>query len=222
MSTGNTYTRYGQGIMSDYIGPTLTQSSPAVFFFRDTLNTPAYGSSGVGSGDINTYLAQNNTSANDMFDYTGSDSNLRVYVSSVRNLVNNPQTPLNVPDGIKNGIMYQSPMEPEATQLDSGASSETLITFDPSIYGAIIVDYSIKRDTGFKKGQLHIITDGTSVDWYEDIVEVGTATNFSIDVVFTTVVEVQYTDDTSGADVNVGVFHYSYRAWNHSFIDYNA
>lgn len=224
MSTGNTYTVYGQGVMSDVSSgtPPLTQISPAVFFFRDTANTPAYGASGVGSGDINTYLAQNNISANDMFDYTETNSSLRVHVLSSRNLVSNPQTPVNVPEGITNGIMYQSPMEPEAIQLDSGASSEILISFDPLVYNAIIVDYSIKRDTGFKKGQLHIISDGISVDWYEDIVEVGAATNFSINVDFTTVIEVQYTDDTGGTDVNVGSFHYSYKAWDQSFTDYNV
>lgn len=224
-SINNTYTLYGQGIMSDAssVPGSPTQISPAVFFFRETANTPGYGPSGVGTGDINVYLAENNTSANDMFDYTGTDSILRVHASSLRNLVSNPQTPLNVPTGITSGIMYQSPMEPEAVQLASGGSAETVITFDAAVYNAIIVDYSIVRGTGFKKGQLHIVSNSSDVDWYENVVEVGAATNISIDVVYSAGdILVQFTDDTGGTDVNVGSMHYSYRAWDQSFTDYNA
>lgn len=222
VTSGNNYYRYG-GVWSGS-GPVpinRTPDSPGVYFFREPANFTGP------SGDINVYLAQNNSSVGDTFDYNGPQTDRRVFSPSIKNLVNNVQDAISSPGGLVTGIMHQTPMGPEGTTLSFSSTPDlpTGISFDPAEINSIVIDYSLVRADGMKKGEIHIITDSTNVDWYETIIEVGgTPVDISFDVQIDTgpTLVVKYTDDTGGTNTSNATLHWSARYWDHSFTDYGS
>ncbi|NJO64685.1 MAG: hypothetical protein HC836_43065 [Richelia sp. RM2_1_2] len=107
-----------------------------------------------------------------------------------------------------------SPLSPTSIGL-------TGIEFNTSDFNSIIIDYSISRGLGKKKGELHIVTDGVMYDWYENIIEIGSpSVDINFDVGFDgSNIVVYYTDD---ADTIEAQLHWSARSWNHSFNNYGS
>lgn len=214
MSAYNRYADYGQGVPVTPVTPT----APAVFFYADH-TASAY--------------TNENTSLGDTFDYTGTDlptdTALRVRNISSRNSIINNQDHQHFKNGVGLGESYINlPMEPVNNRIVAGQvdypTGIKLSTADPQRATDVIIDYSITRGNGKRKGQIHVLSDGLDIEWTESYSEFGDPILMTFSVANTSSqnFRVKYTDDAVGGDLNDGVDAYvrwTATHWWHAFDD---